>query len=67
MTEQQIKQFIQEFADMDKEAYANLVLFSEAENERELIAKETNSAIYRYVAEMPSRLWDYIQIKLPKD
>lgn len=67
MTEAQIKQYIKEFAELDKKAYADLVLYSTSESQKELLAKETNAAIYRYVADMPNRLWDYIETKLPKD
>ena len=67
MTEQQTKQWIKEFAEQDKALYANEVLFSKAINYDDLIAKETNAAIYRYIAELPDRLWEYIKTKLPKD
>ena len=67
MTEQQTKQWIKEFAEQDKTWYANEVLFSKAINYEDLIAKETNAAIYRYIAELPDRLWEYIKTKLPKD
>ena len=67
MTEQQTKQWIKEFAEQDKTLYANEVLFSKAINYDGLIAKETNAAIYRYIAELPDRLWEYIKTKLPKD
>lgn len=67
MTEQQTKQWIKEFAEQDKTWYANEVLFSKAINYEDLIAKETNAAVYRYIAELPDRLWEYIKTKLPKD
>lgn len=67
MTEKQFKQFVQEFAEREKHDYADLVLYSFAETQKELIIKETNAAIYRYIAELPNRLWSYIETKLPKD
>lgn len=67
MTEQQTKQWIKEFAEQEKTLYANEVLFSKAINYEDLIAKETNAAVYRYIAELPDRLWEYIKTKLPKD
>lgn len=67
MTEAQAKQYIKEFADHEMQQYANFVLYTQSDSQKDLIQKESHAAIYRYLAEMPSKLWDYIQTKLPKD
>ena len=67
MTEQQVQDYINEFTEQQKKAFAELILFEEARIEETLIKKESLSEVYRYINQLPDLLWEFIKSKQPKD
>lgn len=67
MLESQFKEYITDFAKEQAQLYADDILGSPATNEEEMLRKEANACVYRFLKQLPDQLWSYIETKLPKE